>query len=656
LPSAHPARLAAALVALLCACAPEPFTDPVASPSVTPDEAARTDVAPTPDAVTEASLWREATTLDHLARRSTPPFRARLASSASRAPRTERFTSWYGDDEGDLGRFNDERLILASDHPGAITHLWSANPSGRLRVYLDDDARPRIDVDLAQLLAGAVAPFVAPFAHVTAEGRNLLWPITWSRRARVTLTAPRIYYLVDYREYDDDTRVEAFGAAADAAAAVRARSEAARVLRGLSRASDAPGARLTLRPGDAPITVAAPAGGGVVRALRLAPSTLDGDALRTTALHVAFDGEPCVDVPLSALLLRPPGELPARALPMERDGDAVIVRFPMPMRREVTLSLETLGARRVEVEASLDVEARPFDDDAMHFHAAFLGRLRNDAALRPTDLRLLAVRGAGRYVGVVLDVANGDPQWWGEGDHRFTVDGDDGRAHRGTGTEDYFHLAWCSTERFTAAFNGQLRANGPAPTGFATLYRFHVLDAVPFERAFTFDLEAVLWGTTVRVAPPRPHRRDVLLRLAWRRDRARRARRRVGRTPHPAARRRARPPGHLRVPMRVCHPHARPSALIRLAQSCEARASVGMLAFYVATRLVADSDSRGMQQRLGRDVPDQQHAHLRELRPRLRRAVLLRVSQRRSPGEIHTGGGAQLAHRRLCSGGARPRQ
>jgi hypothetical protein len=186
---------------------------------------------------------------------------------------------------------------------------------------------------------------------------------------------------------------------------------------------------------------------------------------------------------------------------MERDGDAVIVRFPMPMRREVTLSLETLGARRVEVEASLDVEARPFDDDAMHFHAAFLGRLRNDAALRPTDLRLLAVRGAGRYVGVVLDVANGDPQWWGEGDHRFTVDGDDGRAHRGTGTEDYFHLAWCSTERFTAAFNGQLRANGPAPTGFATLYRFHVLDAVPFERAFTFDLEAVLWGTTVRVAP-----------------------------------------------------------------------------------------------------------------------------------------------------------
>jgi len=81
---------------------------------------------------------------------------------------------------------------------------------------------------------------------------------------------------------------------------------------------------------------------------------------------------------------------------MERDGDAVIVRFPMPMRREVTLSLETLGARRVEVEASLDVEARPFDDDAMHFHAAFLGRLRNDAALRPTDLRLLrcAARGA----------------------------------------------------------------------------------------------------------------------------------------------------------------------------------------------------------------------------------------------------------------------
>lgn len=93
-----------------------------------------------------------------------PARRVGFASRASRrapvARRTGRYTSWCGDDEGDLGRVNNERLILASDHPGAITHLWSANPSGRLRVYLDDDARPRIDVDLAQLLAGDVAPFV----------------------------------------------------------------------------------------------------------------------------------------------------------------------------------------------------------------------------------------------------------------------------------------------------------------------------------------------------------------------------------------------------------------------------------------------------------------------------------------------------------------
>lgn len=127
-------------------------------------------------------------------------------------------------------------------------------------MYLDDDVRPRLDVDLAQLLSGAVAPFAAPFAHVTAEGRNLLWPIAWSRRARVTLTAPRLYYLVDYREYDDDARVEAFGATPDAATERDPQRGGARAPRALARGGGAGRARLTLRPGEAPVTVLAPEG------------------------------------------------------------------------------------------------------------------------------------------------------------------------------------------------------------------------------------------------------------------------------------------------------------------------------------------------------------------------------------------------------------
>ncbi len=409
--------------------------------------------------------------------------------------------SWYGDEHGDLGREGDERLVLRSDRPGAIMHIWSANPRGRLRVYLDGDVTPAVDADLAALLGGRVEPFIAPFAYDTAGGKNLVWPIAWTRSARVTLTGSGVFYTLDYREYAADTSVARYAPTPDAVASCMRRAAADALGGGRGEMPvDTERFDLDATPAPTPHVVRAPAGGGVIRSLRLHATTTDERALRETALAVSFDGERTVYVPLTGLFLRTARELPVTSLPVYRVSDGVVLRLPMPMRSEASFSLVDLGGGAVRVGVSLAMEARAFDDDTLYLHAAFMGRHEPDVSQGPSALRLLTVRGAGRYVGTLLDVANSDRDWWGEGDPRFSVDDDPPEALRGTGTEDFFNYAFCSTRRFSHPFNGQLRANGAGSAGFVSLYRFHIADDVPFRASLAFDLEVLLWATTHRQA------------------------------------------------------------------------------------------------------------------------------------------------------------
>jgi hypothetical protein len=65
--------------------------------------------------------------------------------------------------------------------------------------------------------------------------------------------------------------------------------------------------------------------------------------------------------------------------------------------------------------------------------------------------------------------------------------------HRGTGTEDYFGFAWCSNITFQHPLRGQTRADGGRSAHrMASMYRYHLLDTLPFHRWAKFQMEA--WG------------------------------------------------------------------------------------------------------------------------------------------------------------------
>jgi hypothetical protein len=113
------------------------------------------------------------------------------------------------------------------------------------------------------------------------------------------------------------------------------------------------------------------------------------------------------------------------------------------------------------------------------------------------------VRGQGQYVGTYMCWGSNSNGWWGEGEIKFFMDGDeDWPTICGTGVEDYFCGAYCFTvdkqyREFTTPYAGMpqvIRPDGVnrSQTRFG-LYRWHVVDPVRFETDLRVTMQALGW-------------------------------------------------------------------------------------------------------------------------------------------------------------------
>ena len=110
------------------------------------------------------------------------------------------------------------------------------------------------------------------------------------------------------------------------------------------------------------------------------------------------------------------------------------------------------------------------------------------------------------YVGDALTIMNPVKRWWGEGDERIWVDGEDFPSIFGTGTEDYYGYSWGgrSTDFYEHPFHAQphsyvynklnRKTTSERNTyGFSTETRTRALDGMPFSSSFQFDMEIWSW-------------------------------------------------------------------------------------------------------------------------------------------------------------------
>jgi hypothetical protein len=467
--------------------------------------------------VTTESLLSELTDRANLARLPRPAYTCRQFSSYDRASVSESdANTWFANaDVGQFLRVEDsgarkEWVMADMPGPGAIVRIWSANPKGTLRIYLDEAPDPVIQAPMNDLLGGKwkIAP---PLSHEASRGWNLYLPIPYAKHCKITSDADGFYYQVNYRTYQPGTELRSLTPAdLDRLAPAIARTNAS-LASPLTIPPPPPTAKppITLEPGkECRAAIESGGGGGdgsgaiTSLTVRIAADDLEA-ALRSTVLIGTFDGEQTIWCPLGDFFGSGVGASAFSDLyrAVAPDG-SFTCRWVMPYRQSADLKLVNLGA--APVSASIDAVHEPFtwDDRSMHFHARWRSEypIHAEGGRGTRDWNYLTVTdGQGVYVGDTLAVMNPVSDWWGEGDEKIYIDGEKFPSHFGTGTEDYYGYAWCCPQPFVNPFHSQPRCDGwnggkrPSNWGHTTVTRVRALDAIPFTTSFRFDMEVWHW-------------------------------------------------------------------------------------------------------------------------------------------------------------------
>jgi hypothetical protein len=111
--------------------------------------------------------------------------------------------------------------------------------------------------------------------------------------------------------------------------------------------------------------------------------------------------------------------------------------WPMPFHKRCRVTLENRNIELMYAYYQINYTLTEVPEDAAYFHAQF--RRINPLPYKEVYTILDGIQGTGHFVGTYLAVGVTNCNWWGEGEIKFYIDGDEPfPTICGTGTEDYF--------------------------------------------------------------------------------------------------------------------------------------------------------------------------------------------------------------------------
>lgn len=451
--------------------------------------------------ITTKSLLEDMILLDGLAEFPSPAYTCKQTSSYDRRSKSPE-DDWFAN--GDSGQFlrveecggRQEYVMADVEGPGALVRIWSANPAGTMRIYLDGAQEPSLAAPMSEILGGTYPGLPRPLAGEYSKGWNLYLPIPYAKHCKVTSDAGKFYYHVNYRTYEAGTAVETFRSSQIQSLGSELAPVAARLSGPASPvAAGATAFAVTVPPGQcAPLAAFSGSQAITQFEVQWTPSNVrDEPALRAAVLEMVFDGQQTVAAPLGDFFGTGPGLNPFESLPVSVAADGRLsCRWVMPFQRSAEIRVRNLGPAEVSLRGAVMAAPRPWTERSLHFHAKWRA-----AFAVPTEPKIdwnyLAAKGQGVFAGVAFSIDNPVREWWGEGDEKIYVDGETFPSHFGTGTEDYYGYAWCFPGLFTHAYHNQTRCDGPRNYGRTSVNRWHILDRIPFAREFRFDMELWHW-------------------------------------------------------------------------------------------------------------------------------------------------------------------
>ncbi|HWD20377.1 MAG TPA: glycoside hydrolase family 172 protein [Verrucomicrobiae bacterium] len=192
-------------------------------------------------------------------------------------------------------------------------------------------------------------------------------------------------------------------------------------------------------------------------------------------------------------------------------GSAFNCYWPMPFHKSARITMENIDEKDMWVYYQVNYALEDVPKDAAYLHAQF----RRAAPLgdRAVYTILDGVSGRGQYVGTYLTWETHNSGWWGEGEVKFYLDGDqDFPTICGTGTEDYF----CGSYNFENHDTKRYQTFSTPYSGLAQvlpadqiyqpgqkfgLYRWHLNDPIRFEHGLKVTIQALGWQSGGRYLP-----------------------------------------------------------------------------------------------------------------------------------------------------------
>lgn len=453
-------------------------------------------------------------------------FRLKQESSYNRASKTpDDAKGWFNNKDHNtkptdhsfirIDEVNGEKEWVLMDHTGAGTLVRSWMPFRnigkpttdlQIRIYVDGATEPTLEGNMLGLLDGTdYFPF--PFAHKSLASAVSFFPIPYQHGLKITTTDYPFFYVLNYREYPEGTRVKSFTVADyEAAAPLIAEVGEKLLLPTVEAAGESVGFSASLASGES-ASIDLAEGTAAIRELSVKLANYDElSVTRTTVLKIEFDGMETVWCPIGDFFGSGIGLNPHQGWyrTVEEDG-TMRCRWVMPYQGSATVSLVNFGSAPVDAVVEVKTGAYEWDARSMYFNAGWRGQY--PVPTRPySDWNYITATGRGVFVGDTLTVMNPVEKWWGEGDEKVWIDGESFPSLFGTGTEDYYGYSWGgqSTDFYEHPFHAQPRAylynklnrkmvQERNTLGYSVETRSRSLDTMPFGSSIQLDMEVWSW-------------------------------------------------------------------------------------------------------------------------------------------------------------------
>jgi hypothetical protein len=260
-------------------------------------------------------------------------------------------------------------------------------------------------------------------------------------------------------------------------------------------------------PASSAVTLADITGPGVIQHLWLTVAPM---FWRRLVLRISWDDEasPSVEVPLGDFFCNGWGSYcHVNSLPVAVNPNGGFNSYwPMPFQSKARISIVNVSSDAVPaLYYQVDYSLTAVPGNVGYFHAQW--RRSNPLAYMTPHTIVADVAGQGHYVGTYIAWGVHNSGWWGEGEVKFYLDGDDEwPTICGTGTEDYFGGAWNfeypagEYGTFTTPFLGL--AQVLKPDGLYSsqqrfgMYRWHIPDPIRFQKDLRVTIQALGWRST----------------------------------------------------------------------------------------------------------------------------------------------------------------